>query len=263
MAESTLTVTYLDLLRVVGRYLGYLQASDTYADLSATELAECDDVVQSAYRSFLSPPPIAPGRPSHQWSFLYPTSTLSLVSGTADYDLPDGFGGLNADHLNITSTSQFVPILIRDVAYILNVRMGDSSTGDPEVCAIRPKAADPDGSTIRYQILFWPTPDGSYTVNIPYRALLTKLTTTNLYPLGGADHAETLRQFCLREAEAQVEDNEGIQAKRAMERLAASIAVDEQHFAPTHLGYCGDGSVFDTVPRFRSNLNTYNGLYSS
>ena len=94
----------------------------------------------------------------------------------------------------------------------------------------------------RFELLFDPTPDAAYRITGRYQALLGKLTATNIYPAGGAPHAETLKAAIQAAAELSMDDTRGPYHERFMERIAASVAYDRQAFAPANLGYNGDRS---------------------
>ena len=79
MAESTLSVGYADLRRVIGRYLGI---GTTTTSWTATEVATVTDIMSSALRQFYFPPPVG-GMVPHEWSFLKPTLELDTI---APYD---------------------------------------------------------------------------------------------------------------------------------------------------------------------------------
>ncbi|MAH47360.1 hypothetical protein CMI37_16160 [Candidatus Pacearchaeota archaeon] len=84
MAESTLTLT-VDELRdqITEEFYGGL-----YSALSSNEKTIVGRLVDSGIRQFNSPPPV--GGLAHEWSFLFPASTLSIEApystGTIAYD---------------------------------------------------------------------------------------------------------------------------------------------------------------------------------
>lgn len=69
MAESTLSLTYTDLMKEVNYFLGYGRvATDTDGVV--------DPLVQSGYRQFLYPPPVGGQKSSYQWRFLRPVDSI-------------------------------------------------------------------------------------------------------------------------------------------------------------------------------------------
>ena len=75
MTESTLALTYTQLVALVARYLGLLPV----AGLSATDITLIDDIIASGLRQFYFPPPVGNERP-YQWSFLTPVTTLDTIA---------------------------------------------------------------------------------------------------------------------------------------------------------------------------------------
>jgi hypothetical protein len=123
------------------------------------------------------------------------------------------------------------PIAVVSVSALLTMRQKEPATGMPNYVAIRQKTGFNETSGDAFQALFYPTPNGSDTVYLEYKANAVKLTATNKFPYGGAQHAETLLACCLSVA-APTEDN--IATYRA--RMASSIRLDLQSV----LGATGD-----------------------
>ena len=139
-------------------------------------------------------------------------------------------------------------------------RAGSSDTGHPQMAAIRPKVEDSGLGPVQWELMFWPEPQDVYTVQIPYRRSLDLLTTAERYPICPVEHAETLREVCLWQAEVQTNDEQGVHAIRAMERFHASITFDRQMHTPDTIGYNGDPSVREgNIPWVRSWYGTYEG----
>ncbi len=80
MAESTLGITYTELVYAVAHYLGILPV----ATLTDTETTSINMVISSALRQFYFPPPVLEdGRTiqtPHEWSFLKPITTLDTIA---------------------------------------------------------------------------------------------------------------------------------------------------------------------------------------
>jgi len=256
MAESTLSYGYAQLFWEVGNFLGYGRTAATYSD---AEVAECDFIVQSGYRQFLFPPPLAGEREAHVWSFLSPVTTLDTGIGDVDYDLPDDFGGLIGDRLTIVSTTRRWPVMVRGEGQVRALlRATTNTTGKPQYVAVRPKA--PTGTTgQRFELIVYPEPDAIYTLEYRRNILTIKLSTTYPYPLGGMAHAETLLESCLKVAELRGDDEAGVHTAAFAERLAASVSADRQAFAPPTLGYNGDASDAQAVSLGSSHSATYEG----
>lgn len=250
MSESTISLTFDDLLQVVGRYLGYGASSSTYSTAQKTRIGE---IINSGYRRFITPPVLDGETTIHEWSFLTITTTIATVDGDGETDLPDDFGGLIGDFTWGTGYMR-APITVVADAKMRDLRTGNTQSGYPLYVAIRNKTFDQTAAGQRFELAWWPEPDDAYTLGYTYSALYRKLDSTYLYPLGGAYHAETIRAACLSVAEE--EDNDVIGAKNAIwkERLRASIASDRQRMTPDYLGYNGNVSRRDTQLRPRDTI---------
>ena len=238
MAESTLSLQYTDFFRGVGNFLGHGWYTSTY---STQENAQVEVIVQTGYRRFLFPEPLAGESGSHVWSFLSPLSTLDTAEDDIDYDLPDTFGGLIGDQITINESGLYQPIPVRGEGQVRAAHRASSLTGRPQYAAVRPKSST--GSTgQRFELLVYPTPDGVYTMEYRFNVLTGKLTVSLPYPLGGAEHGDTIMESCLSVAE-QIKNNErGLHTLAFKERLAASVSYDRRMFSPPTLGYNGDNS---------------------
>lgn len=257
MAESTLTLKYTDLLQAVGWFLGYGRDDTAF---SAGQTAECDDIIQSGYRQFLIPEPLNDRDPGHVWSFLSPKTTLSLVAGTVDYDLPDNFDGL-VGAMAVNEAGLYVPIQPTGEGRIRMWRSQRDITGRPKFVAIRPKAYTGATESQRFEALIWPEPDASYTLDYRYNVLQNALTSDNPYPLGGAAHAQTLRESCLACAEMEKdEEPDGPHQRAWRRRLAASIKHDQRTMAPTFFGYNADNSDGGAQESYRTTYVTVGGV---
>lgn len=240
MAESTLSLSYTNLCSRVGRFLGYGPTSGNWLSAQVTQI---DELVNSGYRLFLTPPAID-GIPEHEWTFMRPTTTQAIVSGTYNYTLPDSFGGIESVLTFASTDSQLGPIKIVGEEVIRKLREGQSSsTGIPCYAAIRPLNVSA-GATAgqRFEMILWPTPNGSYTLTYRYFALVSALSASLLYALGGQRHSETLLAACLARAEEEANDTRGIYWARFVESLKGSIRADQRGFEREYYGYNGDRS---------------------
>ena len=86
MAESTLTLTVDDLRNSITEEM--YGGDGLYSSLTSAEKTIVDRVRSSGMRQFYSPPPV--GGNAHEWTFLFPTATLSInapqSSSTITYD---------------------------------------------------------------------------------------------------------------------------------------------------------------------------------
>lgn len=226
MSESGLSIGYPDLKLEVGRFLGYGSAE---ANWSASQLAEIERVVQSGVRRVYFPPAIDANSLAYEWSWLRPTTTIDIESGTADYDLPDDFGRL-IGALYYQSEEYKESIIQVSIGKILALRSYESLTGIPRYAAIRFKAST-GASGQRQEILFYPEPDNDWTLSYEYEAFNGALSDTYPYPLGGMKFAELYIESCLAVAESRMNDEIGIHTQTYQALLIDAVARDRKNGA--------------------------------
>jgi hypothetical protein len=253
-ADFTLAVTYEDLVREVAFFLGFGRKSS--AELDAQNLALVDAQVHAGYHQFLFPPKHREDAPAHIWSFLSPSTSLSIVATDFDYDLPNDFGGMLGDFHYAADIGR-ASIPLRAEGQVMAARARSNLSGHPVMAAIRVKP--PTGTAEQhYEVLFYPTPDASYTLYYRYNVLANKLSTASPRALGGMRHRQTLIESCLAMAEGG-NDEEGVHLRAFQRNLAASVSYDEQVSAPKTLGYNGDPSLARTADGLVSYV-TFNGV---
>lgn len=249
MSESTLTLGLLDLRNYVAEYLGW-SVSD------ATALTKIDNAIQSGLRLFYVPP-LTPGeRTPHDWSFLHPVTTLDTTAADEDQDLPDDFGHIEGTFTYEPEVSTH-QIRVVGEGRLRQMREALDQDGDIEYAAIRWKSND--GTTgQRQEVMWYPTPDDTYTLTYRYYALPFKLTTSLQYPLGGEPHSQTILAACLAAAEERFNGGRGSKWEGFLERVQASIAVDRRN-NPVVLGYNRDRSDVPDDTDSAITYVTYNG----
>lgn len=254
MADPGLALTYDDLAEIVGVFLGWGSDDTAWTD---DETADIDRIIQSGYAQFLNPPPL-PGRSSvHEWSFMKPWTTLSLSSGDYDYNLPPNFGGMIGKfYYDATALHKSIDVI--NAGLVLQHRAQTGLSGDPWEAAIQSLGAGANSQ--RFQVIFYPEPDTSRTLNYQYAVTCDKLSaSSNPNPLGGVVHRETLIESCLAMAEQRVEDSAGLHTDLFYRHLKASILRDSQGMSPKALGYCGDDSDIPRELITRATSVTYSG----
>ena len=257
MAESTLSIAFTDLQTEAGAYLGYTTDTSVWSNARTAEVAR---IVKSGLRRFYK----ADG--THRWSFLYPLMQLNLSSGVGDYDLPDDCGGLWGSALTLrTDDSGYRDVTLMPEGDVRSARVqSPSSSGDPYMAAVRPKAMlQGSGVGQRLELILYPVPGSTYTLEFRYYVLPDALDSTKTLPYGGMIHAETLREAVLSACEISREDMQGPHTQEFNRLLAISIQDDKFLLGPAHLGYngdCSDGMAADDDLRRRfPNTITYNG----
>ncbi len=217
----TLAVDYNKLRREVGRMLGYGRTTASWSSDQAEDVA---DILESGLRKFYFPlMPAGEGQAFHRWSFLRPLATLDISSGTRAYDLPEDFAG-GLECFTFAAGSDLAKTYRAEEERVRSLHAKADLNGPPRYFAIRPKAAA-DGVATRYEAIFYPVPDATYTLSYRYAIEPKSLDAANSAPLGGAVHGETIIEACLAAAE-KLNDEEGIHTKRFQECLAASIQMD-------------------------------------
>ena len=190
------------------------------------------DMIGNGYRRFLKPPPLprndnpnTPPSPPWAWSFLNPVASLSLTNGDWDYDLPDDCGQVTTNWTYSLGTVEKPIQLVDEKTIRANQSQGNASDA-PLMVAIRPKAFS-SSTGQRFEAIFYPTPDASYTVRYNYSIEPDDLTPTNKYPVGGSVHSGLFLAACQAEAELRYNQQAGPFAQEFMSKLMASVEHDK------------------------------------
>lgn len=229
MAESSLSITYSQLQRHVGRYLGWDRDPTNWTSSQTTDFG---DILAAGLRKFYFPM-LPDGGQMFEWSFLRPRATLPLVIGDADYDLPDDCSGVIVPNSMTFSTGDAKRPLVKvDEAKIRSVQSTENAaSATPRYFAVRPKAHSPT-TGLRWEVLFYPTPNAVLTVQYRYVVQPNTLDGTNIYPYGGAAHSHTIMSAVLAAAEAFMDDDAGGPHEKAFQEfLTASMRIDQEHGA--------------------------------
>lgn len=265
MAESTLSLTYNDLAAEVGTFLGWGQGNTPpYVDpaWSTFQQQRIDSCVRSGLRNFYFPTP-DPNGPVYDWSFLKPTTTLTISQQSATMPMPDDFGGFEGEITIVTTAGifWFGIQLVSEGQVREAYSRGPTFTGRPLMASLQPLKGTSATAGQRWQLYVYPLPDQAYTFQFQYYVLADYLNTAFPYALGGMSHAETVLESCLAVAEQREDDMAGVHTQNFQQRLMASIAADRRN-KPQMLGYNRDRS--DGPFRFsRNHWNdriTYQGV---
>jgi len=225
LAESGLSVGFADLIGRTGEFLGY--GYKAYDDYSAAKKAILNRLVQSGVRRVYYPPAIDPSTLAYEWSWLRPHTTLAVVSGISDYDLPDDFGRL-IGKIHFPAEEYKSSVVEVAVSRILELRAMTDQTGIPVYFATRFKSSD-GSSGQRQEVLLQPEPDDSWTMAYEYEAFSGALSSAYPYPLGGMKFAELYIESCLAVAESQVNDEIGIHTQIYQALLVDAAARDRKN----------------------------------
>jgi hypothetical protein len=223
MSESTLSISYADLLAEVGGFLGYGVDSTAW---NAAKLAEVDRYIQSGIRNFYYPPAVSGIPAGYEWSFLNPSATIDTIAADDAMDLPDALSRITGN-LHFAPVHNCTPVTIISEGQMMALKARTTTNAKPKCAAVRSKVSD-GASGQRLEIVFWPTPDAAYTLSYRYEAYSGKLTTAKPYPLGGMKHSELIIESCLAVAEQRANDERGAHTDRFAEMLVAGIEIDKK-----------------------------------
>lgn len=244
MAENTLNLQYSDLITEIAFYLGY--GRGVPSDVS--QLAHCVSILKGGMRQFYYPPN------NHHWSFLIRrTSFTTTVTSptTKKWELADDVGGLIGEPAlyqwgegaSVANQWQKIKIIPWE-EYALLIQQTET-TGQPEFGSLIQEVSSGGDSTEsnRWYLYLYPIPDAAYKIYYRYHVLPPAIDgSTVKYPIGGAQHANTILESCLAFAEALVNDEVSIHRNLFQANLVSSIAFDSKFSQPEYFGYNGDSS---------------------
>jgi hypothetical protein len=231
MAESTLTLTLLDIKSALGEYLGISRDKD---DWTSENTADVSRIMAVGQRQFYAPSyrpvPNAPLKP-YVWSFLRGRLSQAISSSTASYDMPNDFTGFLEPRLSFTSTKTWSLKLTSMDDFLEHVQdfgtSMPSGISQPLLAALESKTSTLGATGQRWTLYLWPTPTASATITAQYRIAPNVLADDTYYPLGGELHSETLLESCLAAAEEHLNDQLTIHRQRFDELLNQSILLDQ------------------------------------
>jgi len=250
--------SYDYLCREVAPVLGYERNSDLWTHEQAGII---DSVVQRGVRAFYAPPALPGDKMSHEWSFLRPVRTLVTVADTSEYTMPSDFADLVGPLTFAADQSiLYEPIELVSHFQIRQRQTESTSTGRPTLAALYP--SETAGT---WKLALWITPDDAYTIYYRSRIVPVDLSASNTTPYGGKEHAQTILEACLAEAEVEADKERLIHHERFMQRLQASVHLDRRANAPDTLGYNrdrsdGQGWYPESYHEWNTSVITYNGV---
>lgn len=260
MPEPALSMQLSDFRSGLGHWLGYGRG-ETVA-WSDAQLDDINNYIDGGYRQFLIPPALPGETRGHKWSFIEPTSTVTTTASTSTVALPVDCVNVLGD---MTYDSDTWSCSIRQVneEMLRKFQQGaGDSTGKPQYFCLRMNTSVGDIGQ-RGTITFFPTPDAAYTLTFRRTWIPVPMSDSHPWPLGGALHSDTIMQSIRAYAENMRDGMEGIETKRFMVRLAASVALDRD-MQPDVIGVNNDYSDNQQAdPRYALNNNyvTYNGVH--
>ena len=256
MAESGLSVGAPELRQEIGYFLGYGRGS--IVSWSTAQLTEINIVLNAGIRRAYYPAAVDGSTVGYEWSFLRPFTTLSVVDGTSDYDLPDDFGRF-IDVLHYAEEEYLSPVVIISASDILRRRSSIGQIGSPQFGATRWKSST--GTTgQRQELLLYPEPDEDKTMSYQYEAYSDALSDTYPYPLGGMKMSELYIESCLAIAEQRINDTPGVHTQAFGLLLIDAIARDRRQGAK-NFGQMGNAETPGREFRRGDTGGTYSITY--
>lgn len=241
MPESTLTLDQFQLEAEVGDYAGYgLGARFENRAWTTDQQSRITRSVHSGLRSvyFTQEMEGIPG--AYEWSFLRPTSELTLAEDSSSLLLPDDFGGIQGDIIPASTSgeSQF-PIAITGPGELYKARsLSSDCTGRPMMAFVEAIKGTSLTKSNRYRLQVYPIADQDYTLRVWYYLLPNATSASLPHVYGGAAHAETFKWACKAAYAMDFEPGNPetpVTVGRFVERLRASIAYDRR-FKPVTIG---------------------------
>jgi len=241
---ASLQLDFEDLYNRTAKYLGTYGSSGP----SGVNLTDAKDIVNDAYTKFIT---------ARDWSFMKPSDILLTLTNQYIYELPETFSAM-LTNFQFGVDRAYPDIEEVSVDKLISLRAINTYTRWPDVYAVRPQ---PHSNTVgqRWEVLFYPTPDTTYTLHYRYRVMANKLEGANDFPVGGVENAQLIRQMCIAEAELSKDKTVGPQQSMAQNMLSSAILEDSKR-NPHTLGYNGNGvkySPFD-IARGSYRLNNVN-----
>lgn len=258
--QGDLKITKGYLKRLIGVQLGYGPHQGLW-DFTQTQKVKL--ALETGLRKFYAPPCLPQEKYSHNWSFLKTDLHLTMVEDQYAYDLPDGFAMLTADDiLQEPGTSQlYPPVKLVSERQVLSNLQNVLSAGRPQLAAYRSKLNEEFGT--KYEILFWPTPDDEYELNIRYTVNPGMMQDDTSLPLGHQSCHQAIIEACLAACEEQL-GTPGLHSQLFAEAIRSAVSQDRKVASPDSLGPNYDPS---DVPvgswmnwhACNTNIITYNG----
>lgn len=266
MNDMSLAVDYFLIRDRVGRELAMPSEPITWTERQLNDVHQC---IRDGFRQCYNPPAVDEFGP-HQWSFMWPTLSLTTVADVRWYPMLDGFSGqlMGAGGITYSSTdNKFTPIDITSDWHLRWLENSEATrTGYPACASVRP-ISDQGETPQRWEMGFHPTPDAAYQFEYQCHMEPYMISEERPHPLGGESHGQMLLYACLAAAEVWEYGRQGEHFNRFVEQLKSDIQKDANR-GPTTIGYGhthrrGGSRDLPFYGRHSAGLNTravtYNG----
>lgn len=235
---TSLTVNKAYLKRLIGEAMGYGPHPGIW---DQTQGQKVKLALETGLRKFYSPPVLPGEKYGWEWSFLAPTSQMTMVPGKYEYDLPADFCNLEQPFVYQPNTTvMYPPIRIVSERQVMAFLQRTVAASMSTICCIRPKQLDQSAGT-RYEVLFWPVPDQAYGLTYTYQIYPSMLGAEVALPFGGQASAQTIIEACLAAVE-EIKGERGLHSELFMEHMRTSVSHDRKVNTPQTLGRNHDRS---------------------
>ena len=236
MPGASLAIELNELSIIVANDRGYSLNPKNWNDKQKYII---DQVVASGVSQVYSPPPVDGEKIAPDWTFLKPITEVSLPSGVNRIKMPDDFGSIDGPIAIKSDANTVQPwwIMWRNENYILQLAgTSPAMIGPPKFaaeCVFRD--INPPSGQVR-GLLFFPTPDRDYTLQVKYSITPERLSGAQPYPYGGPRYRELFIASCLAISEQRYDNVMGVMTKKFNQMLLAAVSEDNKN-RPQQLGY--------------------------
>lgn len=255
------------LSRMVGRHIGAGPNPSAWSHGQEQMIAEA---LRRAKRKVYNPPLVMGEKYPHDWSFLRPIGSVQTVAGTYAYELPEDFAQMYGPLTHSTSGSTLYPAINFVGEHIIRqLLQRQESSARPDRAAVRVKPKG-DTTSTKYELLLWPVPDDSYTIEYRYRvnpdtsqadSLPALVSSMDLH--GGDRYSEMFLEAAFLAADEIMGVKRSVHEERFMRAVMSAVGSDRLTSAPDSMGYNGDPSSrrqwTGDWHEYDENVVTYNG----
>ena len=209
MTQPTTSYTFFAFYKRIGERVFNTETP------TETDLTDSKRFVNEGYQTFLQ---------SYNWSFMYPTASLTVAADDSEIDLPDNFGAIRGK-VSRSADSQYNGLIEVAPDEIRRRRALNDLSSIPFLYALSPKAFV-TATGQQWEMLIYPKSESEITLAFQYRVCANLLSADADYPLGGSLHSMTILQFAYAVWEQEKDGTDSIQSKNAQEALQRSIRID-------------------------------------
>lgn len=207
----------------------------THADQSVTVYTITASTGTSGTLTFTSSTAVAAGD-------TYELAAATAVEGqNYRYYLPDDFYGILLTPFTYEPGGPRLTINVISESEMREIRAGANTSGTVSACTFRAVNTTNTSSGKRWEVMFWPSPNGTSRITAIYKRFPSKLTTGTDKSIAGFEHDDTILAACVAEAERQRGDKLQEREQMYQSKLAASVGLD-QRATPTRSRDFGDRS---------------------